>query len=322
MSLPVTSVRISLGLKVVGSSHVWPSSTMRRPSGSVAVVFEPNYNPVLPFVGEVAKRMRHPVIQTVNSYDPTSDACLEQEWRRCSGVDLLWLEFWRTELPHLPALEVWHVWHLVRNFPWPSLDRRTLVFGPTICLMQCHPDRVAEYAKVSDGLQDAAVDHLAHRYLSTFMMTPPECGDAMKAYFMHDVEVGQPVYTDCGTTFASNLCDTMLNSLFMSREDGDQWFCVHTTILGRVSTHVARSFLAYFQANAARVQLLRPAPSVRTTPSVHAPPAPQRFPLCDYCAKPMQFRYVCGLCKDTAYCRKACQAAAWKAHKPACKPAQ
>ena len=287
---------------------------MGRPEDSLTVVFEPNYNPVLAFVGEVAKVMRHHALLPLVHYDSASDDCLRQEWRRCNGQDLLWYEFWRNKLPHLTALEVWHVWHFVRNYPLPTRDRLTLVFGQTVCRMQNHPEREAEYEKVSDGQQDVSVDKFKHRHMPTFIVNP-ECGEALKAYSMTDLEVGQPVFTDNGPSFRNNLCDTVLGCLFMPVVDGERWLAVYNNILSQVSKPVARHFLAYFQANVARVKLLRPAPSVRTTPAVHAPPVPR----CNYCAKPMLFPFVCALCRDAAYCGKACQTAAWQTHKKECK---
>ena len=293
---------------------------MGSPEGSVDVVFEPNYNPVLVFVAEVAKIMHDPTINSVSVWDPTSDECLAAEWRRCNGVDLLWYDYWRSKLAHLTPLEVWRVWHLVRTAPVTTRDRLTLIFGQTLCQMQNHPEREAEYEKVSDGLQDVSVDRLTHKHLPTCIMTP-EFGD-LKAYCLENVKVGQELFTDNGPGFRNNLCDTVLGCLFMSFKEGGRWLNVYTNVLQKLDKRVTRHFLAYFQANCKRVKALRPAPSVRTTPAVHATPAEPSMPLCDYCSKPMLFPFVCARCRVVTYCHKACQTEAWKTHKKECKPCQ
>ena len=295
---------------------------MARSPGPFTVVFEPNYNPVLPFIGKLAEAWSRPTIQTLTGYDPTSDECLLRNWRRCSGIDLVWYEFWRTKLAHLTALDVWHVWHAALNFAWPSSDRLTLVFGQTICLMQNPPERLLEYQKVADGLQDAAVDNLAHKCYSSVILTPPELSDFTQAFFVETVEAGQPVYLDSGAQDTSSLCDTVLNCLFMSEVDGTHWLSLYKNIMRNLGTAVALNLQTYINDNIARVSVfsvIKPDPSVRTTPAVHAPPA-QRFPLCTYCAKPRQFPYVCARCKNAAYCSKACQTAAWQTHKRECAP--
>ena len=301
------------------------AALMGRTQHLERIVFETNYNPVLPFIGAVAKAWRHPSIVAISFYDPVADACLEQEWRKLNGPDLLWYEFWRTKLAPLPALDVWHVWHLVRNYPWPSLDRRSLVFGQTVCLMQCHPKRLLEYDKVIDGELNANEDTLQHEYLSSFMMTPPECGPAIKAYFLQGVDVGQPVYTDNGVSFVVNPCDSILSFLFMDPPDAKEWFTLYKNVLGNLGKHVANSFIDYVQANTARVKRMKQSPNVRTTPLV-LPPAdyvPQDLPRCAHapCGRPMQRPRFCSQCRAAQYCGRECQTAAWPTHKAQCKPA-
>jgi hypothetical protein len=300
---------------------------MGRDSAHDTIAFEPHYNPAIVFVGAVAEVMHTSNITSIIEYDPVSRACLEREWRRCNGPDLLWFEFWRRKLAHLAPVDVFALWILVRNSPWPSLDRLSLIFGQTICFMECHPDREKEYSKVMAGQQNADVDNLRDRYLSTFMMTPPDAGDHMKAYFMKDVAPGEHVYTDCGLSYVSDLCDTILNFLYMPRAEGDQWFTLYKTILTNVSPTVARSFLEYVQNNVEPVKLRTIAPDVRTTPSVHLPPgsfsgaSPWRPDVCDWCAALLTRPARCSKCHAAAYCNRQCQLVAWKTHKPVCKPA-
>jgi hypothetical protein len=182
--------------------------------------------------------------------------------------------------------------------------------------MQNHPEREAEYEKVFDGIQDVSHDTLKHKHLPTCVMTPEFGG--LKAYCLADVAVGQELFTDNGPGFCNNICDTVLGCLFMSREEGGRWLNVYTNVLNKLDKRVATHFLEYFEANFKRVKALRPAPSVRTTPAVHARPAEPSVPLCDYCAKPMLFPYVCARCRVVTYCQRACQTEAWKTHKKEC----
>jgi hypothetical protein len=299
--------------------------------------FQPNYSPALVFVGAVAARatFNNPIIQTVLSYDPMLPERLEYQWRRSNGPDLLWLEFWRRKLEktHKPE-QVFHIWHMVINFAWPSLDRLSLVFGETICFTECHPLRVAEYEKVMGGTQNADEDRYADQYLSVFMMTPPGCGDGVTAYFLKDVEPGETLYTDFGVTYVSNLCDTVLNFLFMDEGDGEQFLNLYKNITRHFGEPVKESFQGYLQKNLPRAILTRnanraQATGVRTTPAVYAlrvsppPGMPPTFslPTCYYCAKPMEQPKHCAICKIAAYCDKKCQTADWKTgHKANCMP--
>jgi hypothetical protein len=292
--------------------------------------FQPHYSPALVFVGAVAARatFNNPIIQNVLAYDPMLPECLEHQWRRSNGPDLLWLEFWRRRLhkTHKPA-QVFHIWHMVNNSAWPSLDRLSLVFGETICFTECHPLRVAEYEKVMAGTQNADEDPYADRYLSAFMMTPPGCGDHVTAYFLKDVEAGETLYTDFGTTYVSNLCDTVLNFVFMDNDtDGEQFLNLYKNITRHFGETVMESFKAYLQKSLPRTVLTRDAnrkqaTGVRTTPSVYALPAslpagmPSTYslPTCYYCAKPMEQPKRCILCRIAAYCDKKCQTADWRA---------
>jgi hypothetical protein len=316
---------------------------MGRKPNEPKIKFEPNYSRALVFVGAVAARgtYGHPVMQTVLSYDPSTPERLRDLWRRCDGQDLLWLEFWRRKLEntHKPE-QVFHIWHMVVNFAWPSLDRLSLVFGETICFTECHPLRVAEYEKVMAGTQNADEDKYANEYLSAFMMTPPGCGDGVTAYFLKDVEAGETLYTDFGLTYVSDLCDTVLNFLFMDDgEDGNQFLYLYKNITRHYGEAVMKSFQGYLQTNLPRAILTRnvnrtQATGVRTTPAVHAlrasaptpalptgMPPTYALPTCYYCAKPMEHAKLCALCKIAAYCDKACQTADWKAgHKANCMP--
>jgi hypothetical protein len=304
---------------------------MGRQPHEPRIRFEPNYSRALVFVGAVAERgtYEHPVMQTVLSYDPLTPERLKHLWRRCDGQDLLWLEFWHRKLkPKFTAEQVFHIWHMVLNFPWPSLDRLTLVFG-NICFMECHPLRMTEYEKVMDGQQNADEDKYADRSLSTFMTSPPGCGECVSAYFLKDVEVGQPLYADFGPTYVSDLCDTVLNFLFMDKHDGNQWFDLYKNITRNFGEKVKASFQDYLQSNIQRAILtknvnLRHATGVRTTPAVHSlcgslPVC--TLPTCYYCDKPMENPKHCAICKLAAYCDKTCQTADWKAgHKANCMP--
>ncbi len=202
---------------------------------------------------------------------------------------------------------------------WPSGDRRSVVVSQMIGSMPNPPERLREYQKVADGLQDAAVDHLAHKCHSSVILTPPESTHRMQAFFIDTVEVGQPVYLDAGTD-CSNPCDTVLNCLFMDEFNGYQWISLYKNVLSLLGKPqvVARSLENFINDNVQRVKAMtsKPAPSMRTTPAVHMPPG--SLPRCARCAQPLHSKFVCARCKNAAYCSKSCQTEAWKTHKREC----
>jgi len=312
---------------------------MGRQPHEPKISFEPNHSHALVFIGAVAARgtYGHPVMQTILSYDPFIPERLEHLWRRCNGQDLIWLEFWRRKLaPKITAEQVFHIWHMVLNFPWPSLDRLTLIFGQTVCFTECHPLRMAEYEKVMDGQQNADEDKYTNRFLSTFVTNPPGPNECVSAYFLKDVQAGETLYADFGHTYVSDLCNTVLNFLFMDKKDGEQWLNLYKNIMRHFGEPVINSFQGYLQKNLPRTILTRNAnrthvTGVRTTPAVHALRAsvttnmPPIYTLpsatCYYCAKPMETPKHCALCKIAVYCDKKCQTADWKVgHKDNCMP--
>ena len=285
----------------------------------LTVSLQQKYNPALTFIGKVAEPAfwRHPTMCTLTYYDPTAADSLLDLWRRCNGSDLLWFAFWCSKLAHLTPLQVWHVWHLALTYAWPSGDRLILVFGQTLCRMQNPPERLREYQKVFDGLQDAGVDNLAHKCHSHFIVTPAELGPSMKFFVIKTVEPGQPVEMDAHAKAVCNLCDTVLNCLFMEKADADGWFLFYKNILRCLPIRVTQNLEDYINDNIERVNRISGgAVLVRTTPAVHKQPA------CAHCDKPFvsDSRLLCARCKLTAYCSKPCQTAAWKTHKRECVP--
>jgi hypothetical protein len=266
---------------------------------------------VLPFVAKVAEPAvwRHPIMWTLKRHDPTSADSLLQLWRRNNGVDLIWFAFWCSELPHLAPLEVWHVWHLALTFAWTSGDRRILVFGQTLCLMQDPPEREREYQRVFDGLQDAEVDNLAHKCHSHLIMTPPEFSASMKGFCTKPVDIGETLYMDHHAGAVSNICDTVLNCLFMATVDVRQWTRLYKNILLCLPPHVLQHLENYINDNIHHVNRIAKG-TIRTNPAVQD--------WCAHCLKPLHHKLFCARCKTTAYCSKPCQTAAWQTHKREC----
>ncbi len=303
------------------------------------ISFEPNYSRALVFIGAVAARgtYGHPVMQTILSYDPLTPERLKRLWRRCDGQDLIWLKFWRCKLaPKFTAEQVFHIWHMVLNFPWPSLDQLTLIFGETVCFTECHPLRMAEYEKVMDGQQNANKDKYTNRFLSTFITNLPGPNECVSAYFLKDVQAGETLYADFGGIYVSDVCNTVFNFLFMNEKDGEQWLNLYKNIIRHFGEPVINSFQDYLLKNLPRTILTRnanrtQATGVRTTPTVYALPAspptymPPTYtlPTCYYCAKPIEHPKHCALCEIAVYCDKKCQTADWKVgHKDKCMPPQ
>ena len=322
-SLRITKTHAQLA-DIEAEFSAWASANMPtlmgRPPGPFVVKLERHFNAVLPFVGALAEHnvWKHDMPRTLNHYDPAADKLLAELWSRTNAVNILWFAFWCSKLPHLAPTHVWHVWHFALTFAWPSGDRRSVVVSQMIGSMTNPAERLREYQKVFDGLQDADVDHLAHKCLSSVVLTRPESADRMQAFFLHTVEVGQPVYLDAGTD-CSNPCDTVLNCLFMEEFEGYQWINLYRNVLRLLGKPevVALSLQNFINDNVDRIKTMtsKPAPT-RTTPAVHMPPG--SLPRCARCAQPLQTKLLCARCKNAAYCSKACQTAAWKTHKPEC----
>ena len=310
--------------------EAWVTANIPTLMGTPAAPFifklDTQYDPVLPFVGALAEPgvWHHPMLITLNVYDPTEPPRLLELWTRTNAVHLVWFAFWRSKLAHLAPKHVWHAWHFALTFAWPSGDRRSVVVSQTICSMPNPPERLREYQKVADGLQDAAVDNLVRRCHSSVIPTPIESADRMQVFFIDTVEVGQPVYLDAGAKETSNPCDTVLNCLFMDDFNGFQWLSLYKNILRCLGQPpvIARSLQTFINDNVYRVQAMtsEPTPSARTTPNVHMLPPAQPLPRCARCAQPLHSKFVCARCKNAAYCSKTCQTAAWTTHKRECRP--
>jgi hypothetical protein len=122
---------------------------------------------------------------------------------------------------------------------------------------------------------------------------------------------------DAHAKAVNNLCDTVLNCLFMTEADAGGWFLLYKNILRCLPTRVTQHLQDYIDDNVERVnRMSNGAVLVRTTPAVHKQPA------CAHCDKPLlsDSRLLCARCKLTAYCSKPCQTAAWKTHKRECVP--
>jgi hypothetical protein len=289
------------------------------------VQLERQYNAVMPFVGVLARDevWFSPMLRTLNDYDPTSRECLRELWPRTNGVNLLWFAFWCAKLPHLTPRRVWHAWHFALTFAWPSANRRIVVVSQLIGSMHNPPERLREFQKVADGLQDAAVDNLACKTSSDLVLSLPESEPYMKAFFINTVQPGDAIRLDAGTD-CSNPCDTVLNCLFMDQFNGFFWIKLYklaANLLGKPPV-VARSLENFINDNVDRVKAMTGGAVLpaRTTPAVFMPPGalPAALPRCALCAQPMHAKFVCDRCKNVAYCSKACQIEAWKTHKSQC----
>jgi len=294
---------------------------MGRPAGSGPIAFGTNYSAGCVFVGAAASASENPTIEGLLLHNSTSPESLELEWRRSSGPELLWLLYWIRTLAHLTPLQVFSIWHMVRKDPWPTPDRRTLIFSDTICQMECPQLRLDQYQKVMDGLQDAEDDPLKDLYLSTAMMSPPG-GKYMTLYTMTDIQVGHVWKMDYGIGFVSPLCDTIFNIIFMNPVERLEWYTLYKNILGFVGRGVVQHFEKYVRLNFERLQCSEKPPTVRQAPAVLVPLQPTHtdMPACAQCLKGMQRPLVCARCKLTQYCSRACQVAAWKTHKKKCQP--
>ena len=308
---------------------------MGRGEKESSIIFEPKYSVALVFVGAVAAcSKKNSIIKTVMAYNPFHPECLEDELRKRSVTDYLWLEFWRRELAHkFTAEQVYHIWHTVINFAWSSPDQLSLVFSKMICFTECHPLRMEEYKKVIAGTQNADENNYSTQFLSNYIITQSRCVDGIYANFVNDIEPDQTIYRDLGTHNISNPCDTVLGFLFMNdRKDGKQFHDLYKNIMRHFGEPVINSFQDYLKKNfhptMQTIHVNRTqATGVCTTPRMRAscvsvptgmPPA---LPTCYWCGKPMERPLYCASCKIAAYCSKICQTASWKlGHKDNCMP--
>jgi len=297
------------------------------------IMFQQNYSPAIVFIGAVAAHviLKNPIIKSVMSYDPMLPKRLEDLWRRTNGSDLIWLEFWRRKLKIHTPKDVFHIWHMVNNLAWPSDDRLSLIFDETICFTRCHPLRWAEYEKVMAGAQNADNNKYPYQYLSDYIISPPERGDDVSVLFLNTIEAGETINKDFGI-YVSNICDTVLNFLFMNENDGEQFLHLYKNIIRHFDEPIVNSFKEYLQGNLSRTILTRNANrtqgmDVCTTPTVHMLHAsdptgmPPALFTCYYCGKSMEHPKYCAICRITTYCNKKCQTADWRAgHNVYCMP--
>jgi hypothetical protein len=300
-------------------ANLW--SLMEKSPDDEKEYFEVVATPARVFIGAVAQLTTHPIIAELMRYDCFTDDCLTLELRRSNANDRVWLVFWIHRLAPCPPTRVYHLFHFVRNFAWPSPDGLALTFGVPLCCANA-PDAVwAQYERVMDGLQDASVDVLADQYLSTFMMDLHK-GEHMKVYIMHHVPKGAPLVLDYGRGYAASRADTVLHILGMSRNERVHYFHLYDNIARSVSQDVREHFLDYIERSLKRARRAKPAPA---PPKAPEPPttytcATTGLRLCDNpaCRERLPRPLLCARCGGAAYCSKPCQTAAWKDHKPQC----
>jgi len=174
--------------------------------------------------------------------------------------------------------------------------------------MQDPPERLREYQRVFDGLQDADVDNLAHKSHSHLVMTPPEFSDHMKGFCTQPVEIGETLFMDHHAG-GNDLCDTVLNCLFMATVDAGQWTTLYRNVLLCLPPHVLQHLQNYINDHIHHVNRISEG-AVRTNSEV--------CDRCAHCSKPLHRKLFCARCNAVAYCSKPCQTAAWKTHKREC----
>jgi hypothetical protein len=345
---------VALDAKFAQWIHTSLFKLMEKEPKSSTIMFDMNHAPALRFVGKLAQLQHHLIIAGLMQYDCFSPACLTLNMRRSCGPEFCWLQFWIEELAKVgfaPPL-VYHLWHLVRNYSWPSATGDMISFGYRLCIANCEPRRWAEYEKVMEGLQDVCLDIYADRKLSMAMMSPPQKDSNMHLFLTHALKIGDELFFDYDLAYVSNKADTLRGIFFMEKEQGVHWSNVYLNVAKNVSDAVFEHLIIFFNAQldefkhnkaaaknarAARAALppaLRtpPVPPALRTPTVPPPSASTAIQtytcaqtemrLCDNacCRQRMPHPRFCARCKITAYCSRDCQTAAWRTHKPECAP--
>jgi hypothetical protein len=247
---------------------------MEKPRDSPKIMFDLGHTASRTFIGAVAQLTTHPIIAELMRYDCFTDSCLTLELRRGSATDRVWLAFWIDRLaPACPSTQVYHLYHFVRNFAWPSPDGLSLTFGVPLCCANCPQERWEEYEKVMDGLQDASVDVLGDQYLSTFMIDPQDSGEHMKVYVLFHVRKGAPLVLDYARGYASSRGDTVLH-IFKERAEMEHYIRLYDNIAKSVSRRVREHFLDYMQSRLDRARLAKRALAPPKAP-VPAPAQPE-----------------------------------------------
>ena len=287
------------------------------------VVVQTEYSVMMPFMRKVFEASRHPDMQALMAFDPFADAFLTEEWDRAAAQDLLWLRFWLHEFePELAAgelspPEVWRIFAFTRSWAFPHAtpehSHGSLLFGVRLSTCQCPDKRWHDIVQVYKGTMTPDEAERQHDgvLLSTAMFhdVVVEHDTAfLRLFLLEDLVAGAPIVFDYGAGYGSPLAQTVNNLGDMPFLEQSCWFNVYLTIAAMVGPELARHLAQYLH---------------RRMPALLMPSAAASLPRCanPACAKRLFQHRVCARCKAAKYCGRECQVAAWKTHKPECKPA-
>ena len=283
------------------------------------VVVQPRHSVMMVFMRKVFEARHHPDMQALMSFDSLADAFLTEQWDRTAAQDLLWLRFWLHEFePEIAAGElsppqIWHIFAFTRSYAFPHATPEhkhgSLLFGVTLSTSQCPDERWFDIVKVYKGTmtkEEAAARHDG-KLLSTAMFNDIVDG-YIRLLLLESLEVGSSVVFDYGAGFGSPLEETVNNLGNMPFLEQSCWFNVYVTIAAMVGPELARHLAQYLH---------------RKMPALLMPSAADSLPRCANaaCARRLFQHRLCAKCMVAKYCGRECQVAAWKTHKPECKPA-
>ena len=121
-------------------------------------VMPQNFNVTASYLGKCVqeKWLQHDLVLDLMRYDCYSPETLQETIERMNIEDVLWLEFWCTELSELPADQVWCILSFLMSHA--CLEDSTITLG-LFCKAQCPDERWKWYNARRRGKKSASISH-------------------------------------------------------------------------------------------------------------------------------------------------------------------
>jgi hypothetical protein len=172
-------------------------------------VVRQNWNVAASYLGTCVqeKWLQHDLVRDLMRYDFYSRDTLQETIEHMTIEDVLWLEFWCTELPDLSADEVWCLMSFLMSHTFP--EDRTLTIG-VFCKAQCTDERWRWYNSTRRG-ENTRSTPPPHGLGDHFTDLPPWCVQTHVGpgqipadqciIFDKNVGAGEPLLYDYGANY-------------------------------------------------------------------------------------------------------------------------